>query len=240
MKTDEPLGKMDTTAYRSAVMRCKYVDLDRIDIAEAVKALSQYMANPRATHTSFLKRLCRYLKGRPRMLLRYRRQARRNAGIRVYTDSDWAGDLRTRRSTSGLVVLRGSHSLRHSSTLQSVLALSSAEAEFYALTKGAAYALGIQSYFRDWGVELPITCYTDASSGLSFATRRGLGRIRHVETRFLWLQDRVALKHLRIAKVGTDDNPADILTKPMTREKLDKFCAMIGQESATEETVGCR
>jgi hypothetical protein len=112
--------------------------------------------------------------------------------------------------------------------------LSSAEAEFYALTKGAAYGLGIQSYFRDWGIELKVTCYSDASAGLSFASRRGLGRIRHVETRFLWLQDRVALKHLTVKKIGTEDNPADVLTKPLTREKIDKFCAAIGQEDCPD------
>ena len=127
------------------------------------------------------------------------------------------------------MVMRGKHLLRHLSTLQTTIALSSAEAEFYALTAGAAYSLGVQSFFRDWGTEVELTCHSDSSSGLGFASRRGLGRIRHVETRYLWLQERVASKHLRVLKVHTDENPADVLTKAFASAKVEKFCKMVGE-----------
>ena len=143
-----------------------------------------------------------------------------DAHIQVDVGSDWAGEHTTRRSTTGMIIRRGKHMLRHSSTLQSTRALSSAEAEYYALTKGAAYALGIQSHFRDWGVELKILIRSDSSSGLSFSSRRGLGRMRHIQTRYLWLQERVAAKHLRLEKVRTDMNPADILTKILPISKV--------------------
>ena len=176
-----------------------------------------------------LKHLGRYLLGRKRVETRFHRQRRSKSHLRTYTDSDWAGDVGNRKSTTGLIVLRGNHLLRHTSSLQATVALSSAEAEFYAMTQGAAYTLGTQSYFRDWQVELTIACYSDASSGLSFASRRGLGRMRHVETRFLWLQERVALKHLRVTKVGTDDNPSDMLTKQLTPAKFVAFGESVGE-----------
>ena len=120
-----------------------------------------------------------------------------------------------------MVIMRGRHCLRHSCVLQSTVALSSAEAEYYALTKGAAYTMGTRSFFRDLRRELRITTlFTDSSSGLAFSSRRGLGRMRHIETRYLWLQDAVAQKLLKVVKVHTDENIADVLTKPISPTKM--------------------
>ena len=229
-ESSELLNATETTRYRSSLMRCKYLDQDRVDITETVKSLAQKMSAPRAGHMDQLMQLARYLRANPRHELRYPRQCRnRRSNLFGYSDSDWAGDRTTRRSTTGLVVMRGSHLLRHQSTLQGAIALSSAEAEYYALGSTAAYCLGVQSYFRDWQIELAVTCYSDSSSGLSFASRRGLGRTRHVETRFLWLQERVALKHIRILKVNTCENPADVLTKPLSYAELVKHLKRLGE-----------
>ena len=100
-----------------------------------------------------------------------------------------------------MAVLRGKHLIRHSSTLQTTIGLSSAEAEYYTMTKGAAYALGFQSLLRDWMLEVDIELHSDSSSAVSFAERRGLGKNRHIATRYLWLQERVAMKHLMILKI---------------------------------------
>ena len=70
--------------------------------------------------------------------------------------SHWGGEAVTRRSTSGMAIKRGEHLIRHSSTMQTTIGLSSAEAEYYALTKGVAYSLGIQRMFKDWGLNLEI------------------------------------------------------------------------------------
>ena len=194
-------------------MRAAYLNQDRVDITETTKNLARAMANPRVGHMVQLKRLARYLKGKPRTVLRYYRQDPKDSHIRCFTDSDWAGDVESRRSTSGMVILRGKHLIRHSSTLQTTIGLSSAEAEYYAMTKGAAYALGIQSLHNDWSINLNIDLYCDSSSAISFAKRRGLGKNRHIATRYLWLQERVALKHLKISKVHTSNNPFDLFTK---------------------------
>ena len=128
-----------------------------------------------------------------------------------------------------MIIQRGKHLLRHGSTLQSTTALSSAEAEYYALTKGAAYALGIQSMFRDWGLELGLAVvWSDSSSGLSFASRRGLGRMRHIETRYLWLQDRVAKGDMRVHKIEGTKKVSDVLTKVTNGVLLAKHMATMG------------
>ena len=83
-----------------------------------------------------LKRLGRYLVKNRRCVLTYARQTS-DATLQVQVDSDWAGDVLGRKSTTGVSVRRGEHSMRHMSCLQALVALSSGEAEYYALVRGA-------------------------------------------------------------------------------------------------------
>ena len=94
--------------------------------------------------------------------------------------------------------------------------LSSGESEFYACVKGGASLLGMRSLMLDWGIcpKLTLKIRTDSSAAKGFATRRGLGRQRHVSTRFLWLQDKVSKGELKVVKVGTADQLADFLRLP--------------------------
>ena len=110
-------------------MRCSYLAVDRPDISEAVKCLSQANANPRQGHMTKLKHLARYLLGAPRMAISYSRQSPSDSDLKVYVDSDHAGCVLTRRSTTGMVVMRGNHVLRHQSTLQIPIGLNSGESE---------------------------------------------------------------------------------------------------------------
>jgi len=187
------------------------------------------MSAPREEHMVELKRLARYVRGASRHRTIYEKQNWKTARFRVYVDSDWAGDPLTRKSATGMIVLRGKHLLRHTSTLQSIQALSSAEAEFYAMTKGGAYGLGMQAYFMDFGIETKLELFTDSSPGKAFAERRGLGKLRHVQTRYLWLQDRVAFGHILLRKVLGTANPADILTKQLTAERMQGICRELGE-----------
>ena len=108
-------------------------------------------------------------------------------GIAGWGDADFAGDLVSRRSSSGLVLLFGRHCLKTSSSVQEPIWLSSGESEFYACVKGGAALLVMRSLMLDWGVcpKLTVEFRTDSSAAKGFATRRGLGRQRHVSTRFV-------------------------------------------------------
>ena len=154
----------------------------------------------------------------PRKAQQYPAQEKSKAHLEVHVDSDWAGDTVTRRSTTGVIVRRGQHLLRNSSTVQSVIGLSSAESENYALTKGGCSGLGLQSLFADWNLELQLSLYKDSSSAKAIASRRGTGKsTRHIQTRMLWLQERKAAKQLRIVKVASELNPAGMSTKALGR-----------------------
>ena len=100
------------------------------------------------------------------------------------------------------------------------MSLSSGEAEFYALVKGAAEAIGMRSLMADLGVSASILLRVDSTSAKAIASRRGVGRVKHMETRFLWIQERVRKCDLVIKKVGGKVNPADALTKPKSRDEF--------------------
>ena len=181
-----------------------------------------------------LKRLARYLAGARRRVQVYRRQRPEDAHLEAIVDSDWAGDVTSRRSTTGMAIMRGSHLLRHSATLQASIGLSSAEAEYYALVRGSCFGLGMQAYYEDWDIKLRLRVHSDSSSARSFAKRLGLGKQRHVMTRFLWIQERVRLKHLTIVCIDGKKNPADLMTKALTKNEIEMHCKNLHSEEPND------
>ena len=146
---------------------------------------SRRMQNPTQADLVQLKRAVRYLLKFPRAVLVFEEQELPKE-LNGWVDADFAGDLVSRRSSSGLLLLFGRHCLKTSSSVQGPIGLSSGESEFYACVKGAAL-LGMRSLMLDWGIcpKLTLIIRTDPSAAKGFATRRGLGRQRHVSTRFL-------------------------------------------------------
>ena len=122
-------------------MRASYLSQDRCELQFAVKELARRMQQPNTKNMQALKRLVRFLKGSPRCLVMYNRQPEQPI-VDVFSDSDWAGCTKTRRSTSSSYVMLGGHLFATSATTQNVVATSSGEAECYALSKSASRALG--------------------------------------------------------------------------------------------------
>ena len=121
--------------------------------------------------------------------------------IHSFGDSDFAGEIETRKSTSGGICCIGDHTVKSWASTQSIIALSTGEAELYAINRSAAIALGLQGLMYDLGVSLDIKMFTDASTGKSIASRRGLGKVRHISVNELWIQDKVASKTVLIIKI---------------------------------------
>ena len=112
----------------------------------------------------------------------------------------------------------GSHCIKSHSSTQATIALSSAEAEYYALVKAGSVALGLRAMYRDLGIELKLNLITDATGAKGIATRRGLGKLRHVEVHLLWLQQHLRQKTFSLHKVKGTENPADIFTKHVSSD----------------------
>ena len=160
-----------------------------------------------------LKRLGRYLRGRLRLVYEYWPQ-RFQKELTVFCDSDDAGCSITRRSTTGLVILWGRHCIMHSSNIQPTISLASGEREYYAIVKATA-GLSIQALLSDWNLETILKVKSDSSAARGITQRQGLGQTRHVETRFLWVQEKVQRRVLELEKAGTNHNVSDLLTKPL-------------------------
>ena len=148
--------------------------------------------------------------------------------IRVYSDTDWAGCIKTRKSTQGGVVLLGGCCIKSWSSTQNLIALSSGEAEHYGVVKAASVALGTQAMLRDMGCDLPIEVMTDASAAKGIATRKGLGKTRHIQVHYLWVQERVSNGDIILKKVWGAENPADLLTKYLCKDKIAKCLSLYG------------
>lgn len=208
--------------YRSAVARCNYLAQDRFEIAFTTKELCRAMAKPTVSDAKAVTILCRFLKGVPRLVQKIPFSDHPPSIIEVYVDSDWAGDRKSRKSTFGGVLMFGGTAVRGWSTTQSVIALSSAEAEYYAALKGASVALGFMSMLADLGTVAKIVLYTDSSAARGIIHRTGLGKLCHLETGYLWLQAAVKAKRLQVRKVHGPENPADLFTKHLAAADIWK------------------
>ena len=229
---ESPLGEEHRALYRSCTMRYSYLAQDRPDIQYSAKELARSMQSPTKWDKEQLKRAVRYLIGSRRMVQRFERQVRPTQLV-VYSDSDHAGCLKTRKSTSCTMVFHGKHLIRSTSTTQAVISLSSGESEFYAAVKAGSVGLGIRSLLKDMGIEYnnPVELRMDATAGLGVAARRGAGRIRHIHTPSLWLQRAVSNGVISLAKVPGESNPADIGTKHVEQAVLRRMLQYSGFRS---------
>ena len=139
-EADELLDPKLSTAFRAHAARANYLAADRLGCLSSAKEICRWMVSPTKQSWLVMKRLCRYLVGLPRLVYHYRWQSM--CSIDVYTDTDWAGCPRTRKSTSGGCLLVGAHAIKTWSSTQSSVSLSSGEAEFYGVVRGAGVGLG--------------------------------------------------------------------------------------------------
>ena len=117
----------------------------------------------------------------------------------------------------------GRHCIKTWSSTQSAVALSSAEAEFYAMIDAVLKAKWLATVAQEMGhcaLTSRLVLGTDSSAARSFVSRRGLGRMRHIEVRDLWLQEEVAKGKVQVVKVAGEANPADLMTKYLRVEEV--------------------
>ena len=218
--TGDILCKEEATAFRALSARANYLALDRPDIAFAAKELCREFAQPTKDSYMRLKRLARYLKGKPRLTWNYQYQEPRGI-LDVYVDTDFAGCRKTRRSTSGGAAVIGSHVIKAWSTTQTTVALSSGEAELSGIVKGATQAIGLRSVAKDLGISYDLHLHTDAMAAIGICRRRGLGKIRHLCVGDLWVKDKLKCKDFRLSKVLGTENPADLFTKHLEQKAIE-------------------
>lgn len=221
--SETELSPHEAKQFRSIAARCNFLAADRIDIQFACEEVCRRMSSPNASDWKMLKSIARYLKSHPRMLLRFEHQEPPDR-MTVTVDSDFAGCKRTRKSTNGGHVMYGKHLIKSWSTTQVVVAMSSGEAEYYGAVKGACEGIGVVSLIQDLtSHRIQIQINTDSSAARGIAMRRGVGKVRHLEVRTLWLQDQVEHGGTRIMKIPGDTNTADVCTKYLEGQRLQQL-----------------
>ena len=213
--------------YRSLCMRIAYLAQDRPDLGIATRELTKGMQVPTERHVGQLKRIARFLKSHPRLIQSFANQER-GMELNGWCDADHAGCLRTRKSTTVGLVMIGIHTLIHWCRGQAVIAISSGEAEFYSLVTLIAETCGLRSLAKDWNLNYRLAANVDATAAIGSVSRRGLGKAKHIDTIFLWVQEKVDQLKIVLKKQDTKDMLADMLTKFLSKPEIDKFISGMG------------
>ena len=216
---DAHLDPSSATRYRQLIARCNFIAQDRPDVQYAVKEAAKGMSSPKKSDWEKLMRIGQYLRGKPRYVIKLVAQ-KDVCSINAFGDSDFAADATSRKSTSGGHVFLGDHVVKSWSCSQSLIALSTGEAELYALNKASATAMVLKSLLADLGVFLEIKVFTDATTGKAMATRRGLGKVRHIAVNELWIQEKIHNGDIRVIKIKNKFNPADLMTKNLAQAEI--------------------
>lgn len=213
----------EVKAYRMLAARLNCIAQDDPSIQYAAKEVCRKMAQPHVGDFQRIKKLVRFMKGIDFVKWEYRWQEEEEEAmfVTVNVDSDWVGCERTRRSTSGGVLAVGRHPLRCWSATQPTVAMSSAEAELISMTDGAARGLGFATMLHEMNIEATlkinlkpnVEIHTDSVAAKAFASTRGLGKMRHLDLKYLWIQEQVQRRRLMLTKVSAQVNVADVMTK---------------------------
>lgn len=220
---------LDTTLYKQMIGSLMYLTVTRPDLTFVVCLASRYMENPTEAHFQVLKRVLRYVKGTTELGIMYKRGG--NKGFHAYTDSDYAGDLDDRKSTSGYVFMLAGGAVSWSSKKQSIVALSTTEAEYIAAVSCATQGVWMARVLDKIGESLEecITIKCDNSSTIQLSKNPiHHGRSKHIEVRFHYLRELTGEGKVKLIHCGTQDQLADIMTKPLKLETFVKLRKMLG------------
>ena len=187
-KTEQELDRWEAHDYLVNTGLSQYITADNFALRFAVKELAKDNSAPTEGSKARLQRLGRFLVGAPRAANEFFWQGRARA-LRGRSDSDHGGDRKTRKSTMSVVVFLGRHRIYDGAWTEAVVALSSGEAEFYALVKLVVTLIWIKNMLIFRGVEPDeVVAESDSSAARGMASRLGLGRkAKHIDVQMLYI-----------------------------------------------------
>lgn len=208
--------------YREAVGCLMYLTTaSRPDIAFAVNKAARAMEKPTVQDWNQIKRIFRYLRGTVDYGIIYSKAEE----LKVYSDADFAGDKRTRRSTTGIVAIFSGGPISWTSQLQKVVATSTTEAEIISASEGAKELVWLKRLLSEL-IEMPgevlPTLYVDNASAIKLAKNPEYHRrSKHIEVRHFYVRERFLNGELKLEHIDGKDQLADLLTKPLERIRFE-------------------
>ena len=188
------------------------------------------MSRPSKDHWIGVKRVLRYLKGTLNYGLKFSAHDE-DPELIGYSDADWAGDVDTRRSTSGYVFQIGRSTVSWSSRKQATVAKSSTEAEYVALSSATQEAVWLCRLMEDLGKHLdaPTTIYEDNQGAIELAKNAKYhNRTKHIDICHHFVRERVVSNEIRVIYCPTGDMVADIMTKGLAKLSFEKLRDLLG------------
>ncbi|XP_028051740.1 uncharacterized protein LOC114256321 [Camellia sinensis] len=202
--------------YRSIDGTLQYLTITRPELSYVVNQACQFMHSPTVGHLSLVKLILRYVKG---TLVHGLHFTSSHFGLHAYSDSNWAGDLADKRSTSSYCVYLGNNLISWSSKKQSTVSRSSTEAEYRSSVHTAAELTWLQMLLVDFSIphtSLPVL-WCDYLSSISLSTNSAFhSRSKHIEVDCHFVRDKVVAHQLILKYVHTTDQLAVIFTKPLS------------------------
>ncbi|KAL3578414.1 hypothetical protein D5086_019918 [Populus alba] len=220
-------NRIDDTYYKQIVGSLMYITTTRPDIMFGASFISRFMANPTEGHLQVAKRILRYLKGTINYGIYYKKNEDKQ--LIAYTDSDYAGDITDRKSTSGYVFMLSGGAVSWASKKQPIVTLSTTEAEFVVAAACACQAVWMRRILEKLNHEQRgctiLMC--DNSSTIKLSRNPIMhGRNKHIDVRFHFLRELTRDKIIELMHCGSHDQVANLLTKPV---KLQTFENLRGQ-----------
>ncbi|GJW84694.1 putative ribonuclease H-like domain-containing protein, partial [Tanacetum coccineum] len=231
IKTQKPLTKdeeasdVDVHLYRSMIGSLMYLTASRPDIMFAVCACSRFQVTPKTSHLNVVKRIFRYLKGKPKLGLWYPRVS--SFDLESYSDSDYAGANLDRKSTTRGCQFLGRRLISWQCKKQTIVATSTTEAKYVDAANCCGQVLWIQNQMLDYGFNFMNTkIYIDNESTICIVKNPVFhSKTKHIEIRHHFIRDAYEKKLIQVLKIHTDDNVADLLTKDFDVRRL--FCCIV-------------
>ena len=223
-KATEDDEEVDTHRYQEIVGCLIYASITtRPDISHAVNVLSQHMAKPNKEHLSAAKRVLRYLRGTTDVGIIFRKSD--NFELVGYSDADWAGDVDSRKSTSGYVFLLGGNIISWASKKQPVVALSTTEAEYIALCLATQEAIWLRRLCASVGQAQtkPTKILEDNQGTISMSRNpRDNSRTKHIDIKYHFVREAVEKNETDIVHCRTQEMVADTLTKGLPKPAFER------------------
>ncbi|GJR03197.1 retrovirus-related pol polyprotein from transposon TNT 1-94 [Tanacetum coccineum] len=213
----EPVDQSD---YRSKIGSLMYLTSSRPDLVQAVCYCARYQARPTQKHLKEVKRIFKYLKGTINMGLWYPKDS--GFELTAFSDADHAGCIDTRKSTSGGIQFLGDKLVSWMSKKQNCTAMSSAEAEYVALSASCAQVMWMRTQLQDYGFNYnKIPLYCDSQSAIAISCNPVQhSRTKHIHTRYHFIKEQVENGIIELYFVRTEYQLADMFTKALPEDRF--------------------
>ncbi|GJS77792.1 retrovirus-related pol polyprotein from transposon TNT 1-94, partial [Tanacetum coccineum] len=235
---DEEAFDVDVHLYRSMIGSLMYLTASRPDIMYAVCVCSRFQVTPKTSHLNAVKRIFKYLKGKPNLGLWYPRES--PFDLEAFSDSDYGGSNLDRKSTTGGCQFLGQRLISWQCKKQTIVATSTTEAEYVAAANCCGQVLWVQNQLLDYGFNFMNTkIHIDNESTICIVKNPVYhSKTKHIEIRHHFIRDCYEKKLISVEKIHTDLNVADLLTKPFDGPRFNYLVVSIGFLRKPDKSAG--